>query len=56
MVREEFYSRKDLLANSLEEFREELAKYIYRYNNYRPHSKLDFKAPREYYLSLARVG
>ncbi|MDR3078846.1 MAG: integrase core domain-containing protein [Rickettsiales bacterium] len=56
IVREEVYSRKDLLANSLEEFSEELAKYLYRYNNYRPHSKLDFKTPREYHPSLARVG
>jgi hypothetical protein len=32
IVREEFYSRKDLLANSLEEFREELARYICKYN------------------------
>ncbi|MDR3078514.1 MAG: integrase core domain-containing protein [Rickettsiales bacterium] len=56
IVREEFSGRKDLPANSLEEFREELAKYLYRYNNHRPHPKLDFKTPREYYLSLSRVG
>jgi transposase InsO family protein len=56
IAEEDFSGRKDLLANSLEEFREELAKYLYRYNNYRPHPKLDSKTPREYYLSLARVG
>jgi hypothetical protein len=56
IVREEFHSRKDLQANSLEEFREELARYICRYNNCRLHSRLDFKTPREYYLSLNRVG
>jgi IS30 family transposase len=56
IVREEFYARKDLLANSLGEFREELAKYLKKYNDYRPHSKLDFKTPMEYYFSIERVG
>jgi transposase InsO family protein len=56
-VREEFYSRKDLLANDLAEFREELARYLAeKYNNYRPHSELDFMTPMEYYLFVSKKG
>jgi transposase len=57
ILREEFYSRKDLLANNLTEFREELAKYLgEKYNNYRPHSALDFMTPIGYYLSVGGGG
>ncbi len=34
--------------------RQELKKYVYKYNNYRPHNSLDFKTPMEYYEDIIK--
>jgi transposase InsO family protein len=47
-LREEFYARADLQAKSLEEVRVELAKFMKKYNEYRPHEGIDLLAPAEY--------
>jgi transposase InsO family protein len=38
------------------DFNLELEKYIYKYNNYRPHKELDYLTPKEYYLKLVETG
>ena len=54
IVREEFYARKDIIANNMTEMREELKKFLWHYNNFRPHSKLDYLTPIEYFNSIAK--
>lgn len=53
--REEFYARRDLLADSLRHINHELQKAVLKYNSYRPHFSLKGRTPFEYYdtLSLA---
>jgi IS30 family transposase len=46
--REELYERADFQANSLEEVRGELAKFVKKYNEYRPHEGIDLLTPAEY--------
>lgn len=48
IFREEFYARKDLLANSLSEIRIDLDKALNKYNSYRPHFSLKGLTPLEY--------
>ena len=49
-MRDEFYSNRDITEHcaELEDWNEELEKFIYKYNHYRPHNSLDFKTPYEY--------
>lgn len=47
-MREEFYARKDLLANSITELRQELDQALKKYNTYRPHFSLKGLTPMEY--------
>ena len=48
IFREEFYARKDLLANSIDALRAALFKAITKYNSYRPHSNLKGLTPMQY--------
>jgi len=48
IFREEFYARKDLLANSLRELRNDLNKALNKYNSYRPHFSLKGLTPMQY--------
>jgi transposase InsO family protein len=47
-LREEFYARADLQETSLEGMRLELAKFVKKYNEYRPHEGIDLLTPAEY--------
>ncbi len=55
IFREEFYNRKDLLADSVRHFNALLQKAVLKYNSYRPHFNLNGLTPYEYNsrLSLA---
>jgi hypothetical protein len=44
------------IGDSIGYFNTELEKYIYRYNNYRPHVMLDLLTSKEYYLKLVEMG
>lgn len=51
IFREEFYARKDLLADSVGAMRIDLAKAVDKYNTYRPHARLKGMTPMEYIKS-----
>lgn len=51
-IKYEFYSTYDGSAN-LDEIRAELAKYINKYNRYRPHQSLGLETPWDFYLNIA---
>ena len=50
--REEFYARKDLLADPVGAMRTELKQVVHKYNSYRPHQSIDFLTHFEYINSL----
>jgi len=50
--REEFYERKDLLADSVGAFRYELQKAVLKHNSYRLHFNLKGLTPYEYCNNL----
>jgi IS30 family transposase len=52
--REEFFDRKDILANNIAELRQELEQVIEKYNKFRPHHMLKNLTPCEY-LGLLRI-
>lgn len=56
IFREEFYARKDLLADSIGGLRAELKKAQHKYNTYRPHHPLKGKTPMEYIQNILEVG
>jgi putative transposase len=50
-IKYEFFSTYDGSAN-LQEIRVELAKFMVKYNTYRPHESLNFDTPLGYYLNM----
>lgn len=54
--REEFYARKDLLADSIGGLRAELKKAQHKYNTYRPHHALKGKTPMEYIQNILEAA
>lgn len=52
IFREEFYSRKDVLADSIQGLRFDLSKSIHKYNTYRPHFNLKGLTPMQYLLPI----
>jgi len=51
IFKEEFYYRRDLLADTITDMRVELAKGLDKYNTYRPHKNLDGLTPMAYIMS-----
>jgi transposase InsO family protein len=49
--REEFYARRDMLADSAGEINAELQKAVNKYNSYRPHANLNMMTPLSYIQS-----
>jgi transposase InsO family protein len=56
IFREEFYARKDLLADSIGDLRAELKKAQHKYNTYRPHHALKEKTPMEYIQNILEAA
>lgn len=51
IFREEFYARKNMLADSVCSINVELQKAVYKYNSYRPHTNLNMMTPLSYIQS-----
>ncbi len=49
--REEFYSRRDLQAESVRAINAELQIAVHKYNTYRPHANLNMLTPMQYIQS-----
>jgi len=47
-MREDFYDRPNILANTITELRKELTSAVHKYNTYRPHQNLKGLTPWEY--------
>jgi IS30 family transposase len=56
IFREEFYARKDLLADNITDMRQELEKSLWKYNHYRPHFGLKGLTPMEYIAKQAALA
>ena len=56
IFREEFYARKDLIADSIGEIKFYLKKALQKYNEYRPHKSLEYLTPFEYISNIARLA
>jgi len=56
IFREEFYERRNLLADSIGALKAELKKAVHKYNSYRPHHSLKGLTPLEYILSIQKVA
>jgi putative transposase len=53
--REEFYAKKDLLADSIGALRAELKKALHKYNTYRPHKALNGLTPIDYIHNILKA-
>lgn len=53
-MREDFYARKDLHADSLGAFRHALKHALHTYNHFRPHQHLDNLTPAQYTQNILR--
>ena len=51
IFREEFYARKDMIADSARAINAELQKAVHKYNSYRPHANLNMLTPLSYIQS-----
>ena len=49
--REEFYARRDMIADSARAINAELQKAVHKYNSYRPHANLNMLTPLSYIQS-----
>ena len=49
--REEFYARRDMIADSIGAINSELQKAVHKYNSYRPHANLNLLTPLAYIQS-----
>ena len=54
--REEFYHRKDLLADSIGALRTHLKTAVLKYNTFRPHASLNGDTPMNYILNILKVA
>jgi putative transposase len=48
IFREEFYARRDMMADSTRAINAELQKAVYKYNSFRPHANLNMLTPLSY--------
>jgi putative transposase len=53
--REEFYAKKDLMADSIGALRAELKKAVSKYNTYRPHKALNGFTPMDYIHNILKA-
>jgi len=52
IMKEEFYSRKDILSDTVGALKYDLKEFTNKYNTYRPHYSLGFLTPMEYFNKL----
>jgi len=56
IFREEFYARKDLLADNVGSIRFALKDALHKYNNFRPHFNLQGRTPMEYIVAVREAA